>query len=84
MKKTKTKDYKILQKVMFTFIIILLSIFSYRAADTFLDEDSQLNSNQVWCQNCQTYHDRATAEQEEEKLIWCVNCKRYHAPGEDE
>ena len=49
-------------------------------------DDLALTSNQVWCANCQTYHDKATAEQEAQdtKLVWCINCNKYHAPDADE
>ena len=48
-------------------------------------KDSSIVSDQVWCSNCQTYHDKQTAESEEnQKLIWCTNCKKYHAPNADD
>tara|TARA_Y100000590_G_scaffold17081_1_gene20511 strand:- start:737 stop:1000 length:264 start_codon:yes stop_codon:yes gene_type:complete len=49
-------------------------------------DDLTLTSSQVWCANCQTYHDKETAEQEAQdtKLVWCINCNKYHAPDADE
>jgi len=50
------------------------------------NDDLVLTSNQVWCANCQTYHDKETADQEAQdtKLVWCINCNKYHAPDADE
>ena len=60
---------------------IFVSIVIYK----FISNDNlALTSNQVWCSNCQKYHDKETAEQEEVKLVWCIDCGRYHAPGLDE
>ena len=85
MKKRIKKTTNLLPRLLVTSFVILSSFFIYRAVNVYLDQDSQALSNQVWCQNCQTYHDRATAEQEQnQKLIWCVNCNKYHAPSADE
>ena len=84
MKKQAIKPKNLLQKFMLLSIIGLSTLFIYRTVNTLLNEESQFNSNQVWCQNCQTFHDRETAEQEEQKLVWCVNCNKYHLPGQDE
>ena len=59
-------------------MVAFLSTFVYE----FINADS-VDSNSRWCANCQTYHDKETAEAEEEKLVWCINCKKYHAPGLD-
>ena len=66
--------------------ILSAGYFIYGISKTITDDKFSLNSNQVWCANCQTYHDKATAEQEaqETKLVWCINCNRYHAPDADE
>ena len=45
--------------------------------------DSSVSANQVWCANCQTYHDKETAAQEDQKLIWCINCNQYHEPRDE-
>ena len=46
-------------------------------------EGSSVSANKVWCSNCQTYHDKETAAQEEQKLIWCANCNQYHEPRDE-
>ena len=85
MKKRINKSNNILTKVVSLCLISLSAIIIYRTVNVYLDESSNGLSDQVWCQNCQTYHDRATAEKEEEqKLVWCVNCNTYHLPGADE
>mgnify|MGYP001173630600 CR=1 FL=1 len=58
---------------------VMITIYKFASNDNL-----SLSSDQVWCANCQTYHDRETAEQEEEKIVWCINCQRYHAPDADE
>tara|TARA_B100000965_G_scaffold398796_1_gene417503 strand:+ start:2121 stop:2387 length:267 start_codon:yes stop_codon:yes gene_type:complete len=68
--------------VSITFVaFVIITIFKFTSNDNL-----SLSSDQVWCANCQTYHDRETAEQEKEKekLVWCINCQRYHAPDADE
>ena len=71
--------------------VVLISILTFggyflgKTINNFRNPDSAIAANQVWCSNCQKYHDKATATQEAEsqKLIWCVNCKTYHAPDKD-
>ena len=76
----------ILGTIVLASILIFGGYFLGKTINSFRNADSSIGSNQVWCANCQTYHDRATAEQEAEsqKLIWCVNCKTYHSPDKDE
>ena len=52
---------------------------------TFQDGDFSINSDQVWCANCQTYHDKETAaaEVEKQKISWCINCQKYHEPRDE-
>ena len=67
-------------------ITFLLSAgyFTYGIVRSYTNEEFSVNSDKVWCANCQTYHDKETAAKEqEEKLVWCVNCQKYHAPGID-
>ena len=64
---------------------IIFIIFASTVVYKFISNDNlAITSDQVWCSNCQKYHDRETAEQEEAKLVWCIDCQRYHAPGLDE
>ena len=64
--------------------IIFASIFIYDLVITAADKNASILSDQVWCSNCQTYHDKQTANAEDnQKLIWCTNCKKYHAPDAD-
>ena len=67
-------------------VMIFAGYFLGKTINNFRSSDSSVGANQVWCANCQTYHDKATGEKEAEsqKLIWCVNCKTYHAPDKDE
>ncbi len=66
-------------------VMIFAGYFLGKTINNFISADSSVGANQVWCANCKTYHDRATAEEEAEsqKLIWCINCKTYHAPDKD-
>ena len=87
MKRTNnTKKYKIFDLVGLAVIVAFISFgayFVYGLTTTMLDKDKSIISDQVWCENCQTYHDKKTAEAEEQKLVWCVNCQKYHAPDQD-
>ena len=65
--------------IVFTSAIYLV----YGVVDSFKNKDSSIASNKVWCANCQTYHDKETADREAGKLVWCNNCNKYHAPGEE-
>ena len=43
------------------------------------------DSGKVWCDNCMTWHDSQTAQNEaDQRPVWCVNCKKFHAPNADE
>jgi len=57
--------------------------FVYGLTKSFTDNQFSVNSDQIWCTNCQTYHDKTTAEQEQNKLVWCINCNRYHTPRDE-
>ena len=87
MKKTKTKKiysfYDILGLLIVVSILSFGIYFTYGLTKSFLDENKNITSDQVWCTNCQTYHDKETAEQENQKLVWCVNCNRFHAPDQE-
>ena len=81
----KVKKHITIGNLIAVFFVIFASIFLYNLATNILDKDSSIFSDQVWCSNCQTYHDKQTAESEEnQKLIWCTNCKKYHAPNADD
>tara|TARA_B100000401_G_C52361061_1_gene510343 strand:- start:217 stop:486 length:270 start_codon:yes stop_codon:yes gene_type:complete len=86
-KKTKKNNYSskfisILVIVAFTFSA---GYVSFRVGKSFLEEDFNINSNQVWCANCQTYHDKETAEKEKQaqKLTWCIDCQKFHEPYDE-
>ena len=85
MKKNKKKQSKdFIGKAIIIIILIIGVFFTYNFVKTALSEDSNILSDQIWCSNCQTYHDRATSDAEQnQKLVWCVNCKTYHAPGQE-
>ena len=84
MNKDKLNFTNITGTIIILFTVTFGSYFLYGLVSSFLNNDSSVLSNQIWCANCQTYHDRTTANQEErEKLVWCVNCNKYHAPGID-
>ena len=76
----------ILSIIVLVSVLIFGGYFLTKTINNFKNADSSIGANQVWCANCQTYHDKATAEREAEdqKLIWCVNCKTFHAPDKDE
>ena len=72
---TKTNNSNILGIML----ILVFTIFSSTAIYKFISIDNlSITSDQVWCANCQTYHDRDTAENENEnaKLVWCIDCNR--------
>ena len=70
--------------IIFSSILIFGIYFLYSLVTSTLNPNGNITSNQVWCSNCQTYHDRSTAAQEEsQRLVWCVNCNKYHAPNQD-
>ena len=84
--KNKTNKYKIYDLVGIAIIVAFISFgayFVYGLTSSMFNEDKNIVSDQVWCNNCQTYHDKQTAESEEQKLVWCVNCNKYHAPGQE-
>jgi len=82
---SKYSFYDILGVLILSSVLAFGIYFSYGLVKSFLDEEQSIISNQVWCENCQTYHDKQTAEEENQsqKLIWCVNCNKYHAPGQE-
>ena len=84
--KNKTNKYKLFDLVGIAIIVAFISFgayFVYGLTSSMLNEDKSIISDQVWCNNCQTYHDKQTADAEEQKLVWCVNCNKYHAPGQE-
>ena len=77
---TKTNNSNILGIML----ILVFTIFSATAIYRFISIDNlSLTSNQVWCANCQTYHDKATADAENNELVWCINCNKYHTPRDE-
>ena len=87
MKKKNIKKKLSLSDVIGILIISIVSVSSiylvYGVVVSIKNDDSTIASNKVWCANCQTYHDKETADQEAAKLVWCNNCNKYHAPGEE-
>jgi hypothetical protein len=86
MSKSKDKKNNLYDYVGIAIIISFIGFggyFSFGLIQSFTNEDKSIISDKVWCANCQTYHDKETAEAEEGKLVWCINCKKYHAPGLD-
>ena len=85
MKKTKLKKsysrYDILGVIILLSVITFGFYFSYGLTKSFLNKDQTITSNQVWCNNCKTYHDKQTADAENQ-LIWCINCNKYHSPNQ--
>ena len=87
MSKSKDKKIKLYDIVGIAIIVSFVGFggyFSFGLVQSFINEDKSVLSDKVWCPNCQTYHDKATADRENEKLVWCVNCNKYHAPNQDE
>ena len=88
MKNKKIKKQVSLFDTLGLSIIIIIGLsacyFIYGITTSIKDENATISSNQVWCSNCQTFHDKATAEEESNRLIWCVNCNKYHLPGQDQ
>ena len=84
-KQSKYSFYDIIGILILSSVLLFGFYFSYGLVNSYLDKDQSIVSNQVWCANCQTYHDKQTAEDEiqSQKLIWCVNCNKYHAPGQE-
>ena len=79
----KTYTTKILGIIIATTFCLSAGYFFYGVLQSYTNDEFSVNSDKVWCANCQTYHDKETAEAEEGKLVWCINCKKYHAPGLD-
>ena len=75
-----TKAISLVVIVAFTFSI---GYVFFGIGKSFSEGDFNINSDKVWCANCQTYHDKATAEQEKQKLTWCINCQKYHEPRDE-
>ena len=86
MKKTKIKKnysiYDILGSIILISVLSFGIYFVYGLTSSYLDNDKSITSDQVWCANCQTYHDKQTAEAESQKLVWCTNCNKYHTPDQ--
>ena len=78
----KSYTTKILGFTVAAFFTLSAVYFIYGFAKS-LSDNTAVSSDQVWCANCQTYHDKETAEQEEQKLIWCINCNQYHEPRDE-
>ena len=83
-KQTK-KSYttRILGTVIATTFCLSAGYFTYGIVKSFTNDEFSVNSDQVWCANCQTYHDKQTAQEEEQKLVWCINCNTYQAPRDE-
>ena len=80
--KKKYSSFDILGITIAVLVLFSSIYFIYGIANSIKSEDSTIASNKVWCTNCQTYHDKETADQENaSKLVWCSNCNTYHAPG---
>ena len=84
MKKNKNiKTFSPLDIIGILLLTTFISFGLYFIYERINNDYDETSSNQVWCNNCKTFHDRATAEQENQKLIWCVNCNTYHAPDQE-
>ena len=82
--KKKYSSFDILGIAIAVLVLFSGTYLIYGVVNSINDEDASISSNKVWCANCQTYHDKETAEQEAAaKLVWCSNCNKYHAPGEE-
>ena len=81
----KSYTTTILGSIIGLTFLISFGYFSYGLVRSYTNDEFSVNSDKVWCANCQTYHDKQTAEQEkqDQELVWCINCKKYHAPGLD-
>ena len=79
----KSNTTKILGIIITITFCMSAGYFIYGVVQSYTNDEFSINSDKVWCANCQTYHDKETAEAEEGKLVWCINCKKYHAPGLD-
>ena len=79
----KSNTTKILGIIIAITFCMSAGYFIYGVVQSYTNDEFSINSDKVWCANCQTYHDKETAEAEEGKLVWCINCKKYHAPGLD-
>ena len=77
-----TKAISLVVIVAFTFSI---GYVFFGIGKSFGKGDFNINSDKVWCANCQTYHDKETAEaeQEKQKLTWCINCQKFHEPRDE-
>ena len=77
-----TKVISVIVTIAFAFSV---GYVVFGVGKSFIQGDFNINSDQVWCANCQTYHDKETAaaEQEEQKLTWCINCQKFHEPRDE-
>ena len=76
----KSYTTRILGTVIATTFCLSAGYFTYGIVKSFTNDEFSVNSDKVWCTNCQTYHDKQTAQIEEQKLVWCINCNTYHTP----
>ena len=86
MSKRKSNNNNFTKFISIIVIIALTCSIGYvffGVGKSFIQGDFNINSDQVWCANCQTYHDKETAEQENQKLTWCINCQKYHEPRDE-
>ena len=84
MKKNKAKKtYNYLDIIGILLIAIFISSASYYIYERVTNSSEESSSALVWCENCKTFHDKATADAEDQKLIWCINCNKYHSPDQE-
>ena len=84
MKKNKIKKtYSLLDVIGVLLVAVFISFGLYFIYERINNDNDETSSNQVWCNNCKTFHDRTAAEQETQKLVWCVNSNTYHAPDQE-
>ena len=79
----KSYSTKIMGIVIISICTVSAGYFVYGLTKSFSDENFSINSDRVWCANCQTYHDKETLENEQNKLIWCINCNKFHEPRDE-
>ena len=81
----KSYTTSILSAIVAIAFCLSAGYFTYGIVKTYTSDEFSVNSDQVWCANCQTYHDKQTAEEEKEqnKLVWCINCNKYHEPRDE-
>ena len=84
-KSNTNKFTKVISFVVVVAFILSMGYVFFGIGKSFSEGDFNINSDKVWCANCQTYHDKETveAEQEKQKLTWCINCQKYHEPRDE-